>query len=74
MMSENMISLFVDRGFDISFKSSDDSTLQIVKYGEYLYDHIIVFAPTTKGKIIFLCFLCKMMCFKNLVDVWIQKF
>lgn len=41
---------FVDRGFDITFKSSDDSTLQIVKYGEYIYDHVIVFAPATKGK------------------------
>lgn len=42
--------LFVDRGFDITYKSSDDSSLQILKYGEYLYDHIIVFAPSTKGK------------------------
>ncbi|CAF1307758.1 unnamed protein product [Rotaria magnacalcarata] len=37
-----------DRGFDITFKTSDDSSLQIVKYGEYLYDHVIVFAPSTK--------------------------
>jgi len=41
--------LIADRGFDITYKSSDDSTLQIVKYGEYIYDHIIVFAPATKG-------------------------
>ncbi|CAF1124869.1 unnamed protein product [Rotaria sp. Silwood1] len=37
-----------DRGFEITFKSSDDSNIQIVKYGEYLYDHIIIFAPSTK--------------------------
>lgn len=48
----SIVSLFIDRGFEISYKSSDDSTLQIVKYGEYLYDHIIVFAPSTKGKTI----------------------
>jgi oligosaccharyltransferase complex subunit beta len=37
-----------DRGFDITYKSSDDVNIQIVKYGEYLYDHIIIFAPATK--------------------------
>ncbi|CAF1151699.1 unnamed protein product, partial [Didymodactylos carnosus] len=37
-----------NRGFEITYKSSDDSTLEIVKYGEYLYDNIIVFAPGTK--------------------------
>ncbi|CAF4523684.1 unnamed protein product, partial [Rotaria socialis] len=36
------------RGYSITFKTSDDSSLQIVKYGEYLYDHVIVFAPSTK--------------------------
>jgi oligosaccharyltransferase complex subunit beta len=40
---------FEDRGFDLTYRSSDDSALQIVKYGEYLYDHIILFAPATKG-------------------------
>ena len=39
-----------ERGFEITYKSSDDATLEIVKYGEYLYDHIIIFAPSTKGK------------------------
>lgn len=43
-----------DRGFEITYKNADDSSLQIVKYGEYLYDNIILFAPNTKefgGKI-----------------------
>lgn len=41
---------YLDRGFEITYRSSDDSNLQIVKYGEYIYDHIILFAPATKGK------------------------
>ncbi|CAF4124843.1 unnamed protein product, partial [Rotaria sordida] len=36
------------REFDLTYKSSDDSNLQLVKYGEYIYDHIILFAPGTK--------------------------
>ena len=52
-----IIIFFLDRGFEITYKSSDDSTLQIVKYGEYLYEHIIVFAPTTKGILTYFCFL-----------------
>ncbi|CAF4020356.1 unnamed protein product, partial [Rotaria magnacalcarata] len=44
-----IIHLFcLDRGFEITFRSSDDSSLQIVKYGEYIYDNIILFAPGTK--------------------------
>ncbi len=39
----------LDRGFDLTYRSSDDSGLQIVKYGEYIYDNIILFAPATKG-------------------------
>ena len=27
---------------------ADDSSLQLKKYGEYLFDHIIVFAPTVE--------------------------
>lgn len=37
-----------DRGFDVTFKNADDSNLEIIKYGEYLYDHIIVFSPNAK--------------------------
>ena len=59
----------IDRGFEITYKSSDDSSLQIIKYGEYLYDHIIVFAPGTKGKsILFLCKLEISMC--NFSRIW----
>ena len=40
----------LDRGFEITYRSSDDASLQIVKYGEYMFDHMILFAPGTKGK------------------------
>ena len=36
------------KGFDVTFKVADDSTLTLKKYGEFLYDHIIVFAPTVE--------------------------
>ena len=48
--SESHLSRFhLDRGFDITYRASDDTNLQIVKYGEYIYDHILLFAPATKG-------------------------
>ena len=37
-----------DSGFDLTFKVADDSGLQIKKYGQYLYEHIIVFSPTVE--------------------------
>ena len=43
------LSSWIERGFDITYRASDDITLQIVKYGEYIYDHILLFAPATKG-------------------------
>jgi len=35
-----------DRGHKLTIKSADDSTLQLVKYGKHLYDHLILFSPT----------------------------
>jgi len=35
-------------GFSITYKVADDSTLQIKKFGEFVYDHIVVFAPTVE--------------------------
>lgn len=37
-----------DQGFELTYRLSDDSNLQILKYGEYLFDNIILFAPATK--------------------------
>ncbi|KAI0219947.1 Dolichyl-diphosphooligosaccharide--protein glycosyltransferase 48 kDa subunit [Lamellibrachia satsuma] len=36
------------RGFDITFKKADDSTLALMKYGEFLYEHVILFSPSVK--------------------------
>ena len=38
----------MDAGFDLTYKVADDSGLQIKKYGQYLYEHIIVFAPSVE--------------------------
>merc|ERR1711970_1573888 len=38
----------VDAGFDLTYKGADDATLNIKKYGEFLYDHLVVFAPTVE--------------------------
>ncbi len=39
-----------DDGFQLNFKTADDSSLTLTKYGEYLYDHLIIFSPTVVGK------------------------
>ena len=38
----------IDSGFSVTYKVADDSTLQLKKYGEFLYDHVVVFAPTVE--------------------------
>ena len=35
-------------GFELTFKVADDSGLVLKKYGEFLYDHLIIFAPTVE--------------------------
>lgn len=37
-----------DSGYVLTFKSADDANLQLSKYGEYLYEHLIIFAPTVE--------------------------
>ena len=37
-----------DSGFDLTYKVADDSSLHIKKYGQYLYEHIIVFSPSVE--------------------------
>nr|CAG4644763.1 EOG090X05EE [Leptodora kindtii] len=37
-----------DRGFALTFKSADDSSLVLAKYGEYLYKNVIVFSPSVE--------------------------
>ena len=40
--------MLADHGFSLTYKVADDSSLQLKKFGEYLYDHIVVFAPTVE--------------------------
>ncbi|GAB1604552.1 dolichyl-diphosphooligosaccharide--protein glycosyltransferase 48 kDa subunit-like [Argonauta hians] len=37
-----------DRQFEITFKTADDSSLALVKYGEFLYDNLIIFSPSVE--------------------------
>nr|CDQ04585.1 BMA-OSTB-1, isoform d [Brugia malayi] len=34
-----------ERGHQLIIKAADDQTLTLTKYGEHLYDHLIIFAP-----------------------------
>ncbi|KAJ8320210.1 hypothetical protein KUTeg_001797 [Tegillarca granosa] len=38
-----------DRGFELTFKTADDASLSLVKYGEFLYDNLILFSPSVEG-------------------------
>lgn len=37
-----------DRGYTLTFKIADDSSLVLSKYGEYLYKNLIIFAPSVE--------------------------
>lgn len=37
-----------NRGFELDFKLSDDSNISLQRYGQYLYDALILFSPTTE--------------------------
>lgn len=37
-----------DRGFELTFKTADDASLSLVKYGEFLYDNLILFSPSVE--------------------------
>ena len=45
-----------ERGFDLVFRSADDSSLSLVKYGEFLYQHLIIFSPSVEGQCWWLLF------------------
>lgn len=38
----------VAEGFVLTFKVADDASINIKKYGSYIYDHLILFAPTVE--------------------------
>ncbi|XP_070561467.1 dolichyl-diphosphooligosaccharide--protein glycosyltransferase 48 kDa subunit-like [Ptychodera flava] len=35
-----------DRGYELTFKTADDSSLKLVSYGEFLYEHLVIFSPS----------------------------
>ncbi|GIY67565.1 dolichyl-diphosphooligosaccharide--protein glycosyltransferase 48 kDa subunit [Caerostris darwini] len=37
-----------DRGFHLTFKTADDPGLTLIKYGEYLFEHLIIFSPSVE--------------------------
>ncbi|SPP88539.1 dolichyl-diphosphooligosaccharide--protein glycosyltransferase 48 kDa subunit [Drosophila guanche] len=37
-----------DRGFKLTYKLADDSSLLLSRYGEYLYTNVIIFAPSVE--------------------------
>ncbi|PFX29933.1 dolichyl-diphosphooligosaccharide--protein glycosyltransferase 48 kDa subunit-like [Stylophora pistillata] len=37
-----------ERGYDLVFRSADDSSLSLVKYGEFLYQHLVIFSPSVE--------------------------
>lgn len=37
-----------DRGYSLTIKSADDHSLNLIKFGEFLYDHLIIFAPSVE--------------------------
>ena len=37
-----------NQGFELTFKVADDAGLTLKKFGEQLYDHLIIFAPTVE--------------------------
>lgn len=37
-----------DRGFELTVKTADDPSLSLVKYGEFLYDNLVLFSPSVE--------------------------
>lgn len=37
-----------DKGYELTFKTADDASLSLSKYGEFLYSNLVIFAPTVE--------------------------
>lgn len=46
------------RGFLLDFKLADDPTLSLQRYGQYLYDALVLFAPSTESEFRFMKCVC----------------
>lgn len=42
----NYFKALKDDGFQVTFKTADDSSLALSRYGDYLYEHVILFSPS----------------------------
>lgn len=38
-----------DAGFQITYKTADDSSLSLTRYGDHLYEHLVLFSPSVAG-------------------------
>ena len=41
---------YQDKGFEVTIKAADDASLSLSKYGEFLYDHLLLLSPSVEGK------------------------
>uniref|UniRef100_A0A2C9LXT9 Dolichyl-diphosphooligosaccharide--protein glycosyltransferase 48 kDa subunit n=1 Tax=Biomphalaria glabrata TaxID=6526 RepID=A0A2C9LXT9_BIOGL len=39
---------FTDLDYELTFKTADDASLALIKYGEFLYDNLILFSPSVE--------------------------
>jgi Oligosaccharyltransferase 48 kDa subunit beta len=46
-IADNVI-FSADRGYKLNYKLADDASLNIKKYGKYLFEHIVIFAPSVE--------------------------
>ena len=37
-----------DMGFSLTYKTADDSSIVLKKYGAFLFDHLVLFAPSVE--------------------------
>lgn len=40
---------FADKGFELDYKQADAASLALFRYGERVYNNIIIFAPSVDG-------------------------
>lgn len=38
-----------ERGYQVTIKRAEDQNLELIKYGEHLYDQLVLFAPSVQG-------------------------
>ncbi|EDO40875.1 predicted protein [Nematostella vectensis] len=36
------------KGYELTFRTADDASLALVKYGEFLYDNLVIFSPSVE--------------------------